>query len=215
MDSAVALVQAYLHVNGYFTVLEYPILKILGENDTQTVTDLDILGFRFPGAGREVHLSQRGKMVGDVAFAPDPRLGAAPDQADMIVGEVKEGPARFNQNARDPRVLAAALARFGCCSPEHVPNIVKGLLAHGRATTHAGHAVRLIAFGTSQEEENHPYLVIPMDHVIRFLKTYVHDHWKLLRGTPLKHPALGFLCLLEKAESAGLADQKRGNHGTV
>lgn len=29
MDNAVALVQAYLHVNGYFTVAEYPVLEVL------------------------------------------------------------------------------------------------------------------------------------------------------------------------------------------
>ena len=27
MDTAVALVQAYLHINGYFTVAEYPCLR--------------------------------------------------------------------------------------------------------------------------------------------------------------------------------------------
>lgn len=27
MDTAVALVQAYLHVNGYFTVVEFPVLE--------------------------------------------------------------------------------------------------------------------------------------------------------------------------------------------
>jgi hypothetical protein len=27
MDTAVALTQAYLHVNGYFTVTEYPVLE--------------------------------------------------------------------------------------------------------------------------------------------------------------------------------------------
>jgi len=27
MDTAVALVQAYLNVNGYFTVVEYPVLE--------------------------------------------------------------------------------------------------------------------------------------------------------------------------------------------
>jgi hypothetical protein len=28
MDNAVALVQAYLHVNGYFTVAEYPVSRL-------------------------------------------------------------------------------------------------------------------------------------------------------------------------------------------
>ena len=30
MDTAVALVQSYLHVNGYFTVVEYPVLGRAG-----------------------------------------------------------------------------------------------------------------------------------------------------------------------------------------
>ena len=29
MDTAVSLVQAYLHVNGYFTVVEHPVLESL------------------------------------------------------------------------------------------------------------------------------------------------------------------------------------------
>lgn len=49
MDNAVALVQAYLYVNGYFTVAEYPVLEALKHAGYRTVTDIDILAFRFPG----------------------------------------------------------------------------------------------------------------------------------------------------------------------
>jgi hypothetical protein len=41
MDSAVALVQSYLHVNGYFTVAEYPVLEALREGTPRRVTDVD------------------------------------------------------------------------------------------------------------------------------------------------------------------------------
>ena len=47
MDTCVALVQAYLHVNGYFTVAEYPVLEAYRGNRARIVTDLDILACRF------------------------------------------------------------------------------------------------------------------------------------------------------------------------
>ena len=53
MDTAVALVQAYLHVNGYFTVVEHPVLESLRAGQVRTVTDLDVLAYRLPGAGAQ------------------------------------------------------------------------------------------------------------------------------------------------------------------
>ena len=53
MDTAVALVQAYLHVNGYFTVVEHPVLE-LRAGQVRTVTDLDVLAYRLPGAGDDL-----------------------------------------------------------------------------------------------------------------------------------------------------------------
>ena len=52
MDVAVELAQAYLQVNGYFTVAEYPVLEAL-KHAARSATDLDILAFRFPMAGCE------------------------------------------------------------------------------------------------------------------------------------------------------------------
>src|SRR6185436_11352215 len=48
MDHAVALVEAYLQLNGYFTSAEYPILARAGRNGAQMITDVDIMAFRFP-----------------------------------------------------------------------------------------------------------------------------------------------------------------------
>lgn len=39
----------------------------------------------------------------------------------MIVGEVKEGAPKLNPAMRDPAVLEAAFARFGCCTPPTRP----------------------------------------------------------------------------------------------
>ena len=54
MDTAVALVQSYLRVNGYFTAADYPVLEAVGSGRHQMATDLDVLTVRFPGAGRRV-----------------------------------------------------------------------------------------------------------------------------------------------------------------
>ena len=48
MDHAVSLVQAYLQLNGYFTSAEYPIMAGAGRNGVRTITDIDVLAFRFP-----------------------------------------------------------------------------------------------------------------------------------------------------------------------
>ena len=48
MDHAVALVQAYLQLNGYFTSAEYPIIAGTARSGFRTITDIDILAFRFP-----------------------------------------------------------------------------------------------------------------------------------------------------------------------
>ena len=55
MDSAVALVNAYLHVQGYFTVAEYPVIKRDKHESYSTVTEPRILAIRFPGHPRHEH----------------------------------------------------------------------------------------------------------------------------------------------------------------
>ncbi len=52
MDNAVALVEAYLRMNGYSAVAEYPFVEAMRQRGHRVATDLDILAFRFPGAGR-------------------------------------------------------------------------------------------------------------------------------------------------------------------
>jgi len=120
MDNAVALVQTYLRINGYFTVSEYPVILPAAGGGYRTATDLDMLGFRFPGAGR---MSPREALPGaSGAEIPDPALGVRGDHPDMLIGEVKEGRAELNGAATDAAVLRAVLTRFGCCPPRSTPD---------------------------------------------------------------------------------------------
>lgn len=195
MDHAVALVQAYLQINGYFTVTEYPVIEALGEHSFRVATDLDILAFRFPGAGRLI----AGKSIGNhEIFAPDIALGVSGLDADMLIGEIKVGKAELNRNALHPDVLRTVLARFGCCSFELIDDIVKELVHKGIAHTHSQHHVRLMAFG-STASDHHNYKAITIGHIVEFIENYLDEHWDVLRHGQYKHPALGLFMVLKKA----------------
>jgi len=199
MDPAVALVQAYLQVNGYFTVVEYPVLEALRHEQTRTATDLDVLAFRFPNAGSTTRVGKRRRSVGNLASAPDPALGAPASQTDMIVGEVKQGRIRFNPAARDPLVIAAALRRFGCCASDHTADVVRRLLQQGSARTPEGHHVRMVAFGSGESTDRKTsYHVVTLERILAFLRGHLRDNWQYLAHAHLTQPALSLLALMEK-----------------
>ena len=195
MDHAVAIVEAYLQINGYFTVAEYPVIEAIGPKHYSTATDLDILAVRFAGAGRIVPGTG-----GGFDFQPDPELGIDGGQADMLIGEVKEGRAEINQTAFNPDVLQVVLARFGCCSAEHASKTATALIRKGSVVTHTGHRVRLLAFGSKPNQAGrHRYACITLGHIIEFIEGYLRDHWEVLRHAHFKHPALGQFMVQEKA----------------
>jgi hypothetical protein len=195
MDNAVALVQAYLRVNGYFTVAEFPILE--GSHGRfREVTDLDMLAFRFAGAG---HLSGT-RIATEASFEVDRELGCPSATADMIIGEVKEGAPKLNAAARKPAVLAAALARFGCCTPSEALEIVENLARLGHTSLPNGHSARMVVFAPSPRTADTPaYRLISLGHVVRFLEEHLRRHWAVFAHAQFKDPALGFLATLEKA----------------
>lgn len=203
MDPAVGLVETYLRVNGYFTVTEYPIVEATRHDGYRTATDLDVLAFRFPGAGRLVPRAGS-RSSSEERFAPDPELGAAQQEADMLIGEVKEGRAELNQAATDPAVLRTVLTRFGCCEPQHAAAVVKDLLRAGNTITHCRHRVRLVAFGSFVDDSRgRKYRIVSLGHVKQFLDNYIREHWNVLSQAQFKDPVLGLLLVQEKA--------KRGN----
>jgi hypothetical protein len=208
MDHAVALVQAYLQLNGYFTSAEYPIIAGAGRS-TRTITDIDILAFRFP-SGAPTPVSRRrpqGLAVGEL----DPGLGIPADTVDMIVGEVKEGRVGINTSVRDPAVLRAVISRFGETA-EDEERVVRELLDTGTATLPSGYSVRLIAFGAFPPgSEVPPCRIVSLGHVLQFLQAYVRKHWSVLRHLQFKDPAFGFLMTIEKARRGGAG--RRGEQG--
>lgn len=208
MDTAVALVRAYLNVNGYFTVVEYPVLEISRGGPARSVTDLDVLAVRFSGAGHEVIRGHSQRPLGGRAFEPDPALGCPPDRPDMIVGEVKEGAARFNPATRDADVLQIALARFGCCDPEHASALARALLAQGHVDAPSGHRLRMVAFGSVADEDGgrNRWHTVSMHQVVGFLRRYLREHWDVLKHAQIKDQTFAVLALLEKWGASGAVD---------
>lgn len=199
MDTTVTLVSAYLQINGYFCVTEYPLLETSPHGDVRTVSDLDILAFRFPGAGREVRVRKRRNIVGDTRFEPDPMLGAPRDLADMIVGEVKRGRARFNSAARKPEVLMAALMRFGCCGPEHALELARELIRSGETRNLDGHHVRMIAFGGNESGQiPSTWHTVSLESIVTCLQQHLRDNWNILRQVRFSNDVLDLLSLLER-----------------
>jgi hypothetical protein len=209
MDHAVALVQAYLQLNGYFTSAEYPIIAGAGRNGFRTITDIDILAFRFP-TGEPLHRGGPRVPTGLDVSDLDPGLGIPDGTIDMIIGEVKEGRVGINTGIRDPEVLRTVIQRFGQVGdPEAV---VEHLLKSGNADLPPDYSVRLIAFGSFPPGAAvPPCRIISLGHVLIFLQGYVRKHWSMLRHLQFKDPAFGFLMTLEKARRGGAG--RRGEQG--
>ena len=214
MDHAVALVQAYLQLNGYFTSAEYPIIAAAGRNGFRTLTDIDVLAFRFPTglpspARRRASARRAALDMSDV----DPGLGVPPDSIDMVIGEVKEGRVGINSGARDPEVLKTVISRLGDSTRRQRCASSPTCSTHGSATL----AVRLhrsasIAFGSFPPGAPvPPCRIISLGHVLDFLQRYVRKHWNVLRHLQFKDPAFGFLMTLEKARRGGAG--RRGEAG--
>ena len=209
MDHAVALVEAYLQLNGYFTSAEYPILARAGRKGAKMITDIDILAFRFP-SGLPTATARRVPRGLDTSEL-DPDLGVRPETIDMVIGEVKEGRVGINTGIRDRKVLRAVISRLGDAFGKE-DRIIDDLLDSGAAMLESGYVVRLIAFGAFPPgEEVPPCRIISLGHVLEYLQGYVRRHWNVLRHLQFKDPAFGFLMTLEKARRGGAG--RRGVRG--
>ena len=195
MDAAVGLVQAYLRVNGFFTVTEYPIVA-LGGGGGRSLTDIDVLAVRFPNAKCWVpEVDGNGR-----ALPPDPALNLSDEHLEMIIGEVKEGKARLNESAYSLPVIEAVIRRFGCC---HDPAAVARAVFEGRkARTHASGGMacrmRMVVFGGAAEEEHGRYEVISIKHVMKFLNNYIAQYRDVFLHAQIKDDALDLMALLVK-----------------
>jgi hypothetical protein len=201
MDAATALVRLYLHSHAYFAVTDYPIIEAVDEKHYRSVTDVDILAVRLPGAGRIITHQGRGRKHDERIEVIDPELAPSDDRIDMIIAEVKEGEAELNRGARDPAVLRGALTRFGAIKPQETESIVGELLRKGESTASTGPRVRLMAFGSYRGRNSGGYKVITLKHVLEFLESMMRENWNALRHAQFKDPAINFLVVLEKART--------------
>jgi hypothetical protein len=197
MDTAVSLVQSYLFANGFFTVTEYPILETLSPGDSRTVTDIDVLALRFPGAGD----SKRHTTTSGIMLEPDPELDLSDDLIEVIIAEVKEGAAELNKAAHDRDVLRAVLDRFGHMEPDVASQVVEELVKTGRAMHPTGLIrFRQMVFASSPPTRyNYRYTWISHGHIVEWMREQVRTHWDKLKTIQSKNPALSYLILFEKA----------------
>jgi len=206
MDHAVALVQAYLQTNGYFTVAEYPVLSTLPAGGYQSATDVDLLALRLGRAGGVVAAGDA--VGGRPPFEPDPALAIPSGTADLLLIEVKEGRAELNRGARDARVLEAVLSRFGLGEHPKRDRSLAELGRTGRARWPGGVWVRLLAFGSTVDPAVvDGFLALSLTHVTRYLDEYIRDNWDALRHAHIRQEAFGFLALLEQVRRARLAQR--------
>lgn len=206
MNAGVALVRAYLQLNGYFTHSEIPVIREEGKGEYRMVTDIDVLALRFPRAASLVSRGEPGASD-DLVLEVDPELGVPSDCMDLIIGEVKEGRPRVNPALRSRETLTTALARLGLTSHRQAESLVKGLQKKGEVRIEAGGRVpcriRLMAFGGGSPVDRIGYRVFQLRRVARFVRSHLRRYEDVLRAVELADPALGVLHLLEKLKAEG------------
>lgn len=192
MDPAVALVQAFLQLQGYLTDSEFPIMSGAGRR-TRAVTDIDLVAVRFPGVHPMVPLRKE-------ASPPARALDLRDDAIDLLICEVKEGRARLNRNLARRETLVRALERIGCCPAGSAAHHADELLRRGEVTmVHGGGRcrARVVVFAGAGGRPPH-VLVIPLLAVGRALVAILADHRDALAASRLSQPALAQMRLLEK-----------------
>lgn len=202
MNAGVDLVEAYLHLNGYLTLSELPVIRGSGD-DYREVTDLDILAVRFPWASYSIPGGQPGP-EDDLSLAVDTSLVSDRERVDVIIGEVKEGKPRINDTLRSPDALLTALRRVGLGPDDQMLRLVDDLRQRGESVRGAESGffipfrVRLIAFGAGKRGRRDHFTVVSLRHVARFVENYLDRYHEILRPSDLPEATLGVLHLLRK-----------------
>jgi hypothetical protein len=199
MDIAVNLVESYLRLNGYLTLSEFEVQKRGPEGTYETLTDVDIVGLRFPGEiyATDVHEEPEARLL----LIEDEALMLIPDCVDVIVGEVKQGEAVFNPTLKRHEVLHTVLRRFEWIYGDPLGEVVADLQADGLSVipSRGGRGgtirTRLMAFGRSQTSNLH---TISLTHIFERMIRFMEDFDEVLRPAQFKDPAPALLRLLAK-----------------
>ena len=198
MDTAVAIVKAYLELCGYFVLAELPVRAADG-GGYRDVTDVDILAVRFPHPPAP---SRHVPSPLDVFLGVDPALQVFEEGVDVIVGEVKEGRAHLNPSLRRAETLAFALRRVGCCPEPRIPEEVQAILHAGRREMlmpgEVRCQVRIVVFCGSGESGEHGVQTVLLGHCWHFIEEKLRRAREALAGSHFKDPVLGLFLLHDK-----------------
>lgn len=205
MDPAVAFVESYLRLNGYFTVTEFQVQHPAGNGRFETATDLDILAVRLPRAAETVlrHPQRPGEVRCEILLAEDPALCPSAELPDILIGEVKEGAAALNRRLTTPEVLHAALRRAGCCPEAHIAHAASALAARGeffaQGDDGAPCRIRLASFcGYVVKPPSPAALIVTLGHIVGFIMHRLREYRPLLGSAQFKDPILNLFKLLDK-----------------
>jgi hypothetical protein len=198
MDIAVNLVESYLRLNGYLTLSEFEVQRRQPDGRFKTVTDVDVMGIRFPGAPQPG--SAYAAAEGEMLMMDDPVLQLEAETIDVIIGEVKQGPADFNPALKDHGVLFSMLRRVEWLFSVGLNDVIEELQRHGvhSASARGGGTVRtrLVAFGRSDQSNLN---TVSISHMIETLLDFFEKHEEAFRPSQFREPAPAFLRLLLKA----------------
>lgn len=200
MDAAGPLVEIFLQLNGYLTLSEWQIQALNAHGKWETVTDVDVLAIRFPGAvyladSHDPEVQSTLKVEGEL-------LMLEPDSIDVIVGEVKEGEAVFNPAITRETTLHTVLHRLQWLyeKPELeqvVRELSSGGLSRSRAPGGDEVRTRLVAFGQAPQVTVN---TVPIGAILEQSAALLAAHDDLLRSARFANPVAATLKLLHKVD---------------
>lgn len=198
MNAGVAVVKAYLRVNGYLVLEEVPVVLPEKIGGYRTHTDLDIVAVRFPCV-RMGFPDEAGRIANPVAT--DSILDVPEGVIDVIIGEVKEGRAHLNQAIRSPEALRLGLARVGACDEQELDKAAD--LLSEQAVVRLENSkpvrqVRLVAFGMGTSRKTHTHYVVSLKDAWGFVNSIMERGHEMLLPASVSDPVLGLLHLENK-----------------
>jgi hypothetical protein len=197
MDAGVDLVQSYLRLNGYATLAEFQIHGRLPDGGYEALTDVDVVGIRFPG---EVYAA-------DPFDSPNPhfllieddQLHLVEDTIDVILGEVKQGEAVFNPGLKRRETLDTVLQRFRWLYEVPLHEVVTELQRRGLSVAPARGGgrirTRLVAFGRSSTNDLH---TMSLRHIFAVMVSFMERLDRVIHTDAYSDPVTATLRLLVK-----------------
>ncbi len=198
MDIAVNLVEAYLRLNGYLTLTEVDVQRRGLDGRYETITDVDVVAIRYPGDLYAVdsHVEQGNRLL----LIEDPGLHLGERMVDVIVGEVKQGPARLNPAITTHEVLHQILRRLDWVYQGGVEQIVNSLqdagVTESPGRSGANVRTRLVAFGGGSGDPTPT--MIPLGHVFTQVVGFMERFEDVIRPSQFGDPAPALIHLLVK-----------------